>query len=214
MAAMSVSEEDAKLASQCLDLCQTLAGKSLAFSFSLTIGSSFSFSVDTRGKEVLVPQRKKKTPSTLRRDARRREELLKKKLNASTVISSQSEQASAKEAEVQRKAPPVVHHHPSPPASSERRQVTVVGREKVLPSFTQLDGEEDVSLLCAAEKEENIIVMEETWFDDPPFSELYKVPPAKVRHPDPDFGIGTYVRTNTDSGNFLYEFQNVDWVEV
>ena len=206
MTAMSVSEEDAKLASQCLDLCQTLAGKSLTFSFSLTIGSSFSFSVDTRGKEVLVPQRKKKTPSTLRRDARRREELLKKKLNASTVISSQSEQASAKEVEVPRKAPPVVHHHPSPPASSERRQVTVVGREKVLPSFTQLDGEEDVSLLCAAEKE--------TWFDDPPFSELYKVPPAKVRHPDPDFGIGTYVRTNSDSGNFLYEFQNGHWVEV
>ena len=214
MAAMSVSEEDAKLASQCLDLCQTLAGKSLTFSFSLTIGSSFSFSMDTRGKEVLVPHRKKKTPSTLRRDARRREELLKKKLNTSTVISSQSEQASAKEVEVPRKAPPVVHHHPSPPASSERRQVTVVGREKVLPSFTQLDGEEDLSLLCAAEKEENIIAMEETWFDDPPFSELYKVPPAKVRHPDPDFGIGTYVRTNSDSGNFLYEFQNGHWVEV
>ena len=161
-----------------------------------------------------MPHRKKKTPSTLRRDARRREELLKKKLNTSTVISSQSEQASAKEVEVPRKAPPVVHHHPSPPASSERRQVTVVGREKVLPSFTQLDGEEDLSLLCAAEKEENIIAMEETWFDDPPFSELYKVPPAKVRHPDPDFGIGTYVRTNSDSGNFLYEFQNGHWVEV
>ena len=74
--------------------------------------------------------------------------------------------------------------------------------------------EGDVSLLCAAEKEEVIIAMEETWFDDLPFSELYKVPPAKVRHPDPDFGIGTYVRTNSDSGNFLYEFQNGDWLEV
>ena len=85
MAAMSVSEEDAKLASQCLDLCQTLAGKSLAFSFSLTVGSSFSFSVDTRGKEVSTLQKKKKTPSTLRRDARRREEFLRKKLNAPTA---------------------------------------------------------------------------------------------------------------------------------
>ena len=214
MAAMSVQEEDARLVSQCLEFCQTLAGKPQTFSFSLTIGSHFSFSVDTRGKEVLVPKRKKKTPSTLRRDARRREGFLKKKSAASTEISSQCEQVSEKEAEVPRKAQTVLHHHPSPPASSERRQVTVVGREKVLPSFTQLDGEEDVSLLCAAEKEENIIAMEETWFDDPPFSELYKVPPAKVRHPDPDFGIGTYVRTNTDSGNFLYEFQNGDWVEV
>ena len=140
MAVMSVSEEDAKLASQCLDLCQTLAGKSLAFSFSLTIGSSFSFSVDTRGKEVLVPQRKKKTPSTLRRNARRREELLKKKLNASTAISPQSEQASTKEAEVLRKAPPVLHHHPSPSASSKRGHVVVVGREKAMLSFNQLDG--------------------------------------------------------------------------
>ena len=99
MAAMPVCEEDAKLASQCLDFCQTLAGKSLTFSFSLTIGSSFSFSVDTMEKEVLVPQRKKKTPSTLRRDARRREELLKKKLKTSTV-NPPSEQASVQEAEV------------------------------------------------------------------------------------------------------------------
>ena len=86
MAAMSqLSEEDAKLASQCLDICQTLAGKSLPFSFSFNIGPNFSFSVDTRGKEILAPQKKKKTPSTLRRDARRREELLRKKLNAPTV---------------------------------------------------------------------------------------------------------------------------------
>ena len=161
MAAMPVQEEDAQLVSQCLEFCQTLAGKPQTFSFSLTIGSHFSFSVDTRGKEVLAPKRKKKTPSTLRRDARRREELLKKKFAASTEI--KCEQVSEKEAEVPRKAQTVLHHHPSPPASSERRQVTVVGREKVLPSFTQLDGEEDLSLLCAAEKEENIIAMEETF---------------------------------------------------
>ena len=85
MTAMSqLSEEDAKLASQCLDICQTLAGKSLPFSFSFNIRPNFSFSVDTRGKEVSIPQKKKKTPSTLRRDARRREELLRKKLIAPT----------------------------------------------------------------------------------------------------------------------------------
>ena len=80
MTAMShLSEEDAKLASQCLEICQTLAGKSLSFSFSFNIGPNFSFSVDTRGKEVLASPKKKKTPSTLRRDARRRDEFLKKK---------------------------------------------------------------------------------------------------------------------------------------
>ena len=86
MTAMSqLSEEDAKLASQCLDICQTLAGKSLPFSFSFNIGPNFSFSVDTRGKEVSTLQKKKKTPSTLRRDARRREDFLNQKLNAPTA---------------------------------------------------------------------------------------------------------------------------------
>ena len=88
-AAMSqLSQEDAKLASQCLEICQTLAGKSLPFAFCINIGSNFSFSVDTRGKEVEVlanSKRKKKTPSTLRRDARRREDFLNKKLNAPTA---------------------------------------------------------------------------------------------------------------------------------
>ena len=79
-----LSEEDAKLASQCLEICQTLAGKSLSFSFSFSIGPNFSFSVDTRGKEVLASPKRKKTPSTLRRDARRRDEFLKKKQNAQT----------------------------------------------------------------------------------------------------------------------------------
>ena len=85
MAAMTMlCEEDAKLASQCLEICKTLAGKSLPFSFSVNIGPNFSFSVDTRGveEEVLANRKKKKTPSTLRRDARRREEYLRKKLNS------------------------------------------------------------------------------------------------------------------------------------
>ena len=91
-------EEDAKLVSQCLDFCQTLAGKSLSFSFSLTIGTNFSFSVDTMGKGALAPKEKKKktTPSAMRRNARRREEFL----NTSTEKSSQEEPAAAKEAEV------------------------------------------------------------------------------------------------------------------
>ena len=165
----------------------------------------------------MVPQRKKKTPSTLRRDARRREELLKKKLNASTVNSSQSEQASAKEAEAPKKAPTVLQHHPSPPSSSERRQVIVVGREKAVPSFNQLDGQEDMSLLDAApsseEKKEDIVALE-TWPCDPLFCERYKVPPRKVRHFEPVLGIGTFERIDEKSGNFVYEFENGHLIEL
>ena len=157
----------------------------------------------------MASPRKKKTPSTLRRDARRREELLKKKLNASTVENfSQSEQASAKEAEAPKKAPTVLQHHPSPPSSSERRQVIVVGREKAVPSFNQLDGQEDVP--TSTEVEEDII---DVLPDDPALSETHKVPPAKVRHPD--YGIGTFVEIDSKSANFVYEFPNCSYlVEV
>ena len=83
--AATPSKEDALLVSQCLDFCQMLAGKSIPFSFCLKVGHN-SFSVDTRGKEVLAnPKKKKKTPSTLRRDARSREDFLNQKLNAPTA---------------------------------------------------------------------------------------------------------------------------------
>ena len=54
-------KEDAFLASQCLDFCQMLAGKSLSFSFSLKIGTNFSFSLDTRGGSFVF--RKEETNS-------------------------------------------------------------------------------------------------------------------------------------------------------
>ena len=142
--------EYAMLVTQCLDFCQTLAGKSLTFSFSLTIGTSFSFSVDTSGKGAVAPKKKKKklTPSTQRRNARRREEFLKRKVNASTDVrsSSESEPVSDKEAE----APEVLHHHPSPPPSSERRQVISVGREKARSTFSQLDGDPPATHVTAS----------------------------------------------------------------
>ena len=137
---MAAVTEDSSLASQCLDFCQMLAGKSLSFSFSLTVGTNFSFSLETRGKGALPSPKKKKkpTPSTLRRNARRREEFLKKKL-APTAEESQQE-VSVEEAETPGKAPTVLHHHQSPSPSSGRRKVTTVGREKGVPTFSQLDG--------------------------------------------------------------------------
>ena len=140
---MPLSGEHAKLSSQCLEFCQTLADKSLTFSFSLTIGSSFSFSVDTRGKEVLAPKRKKKTPSTLRRDARRREELLKKKSNASTAENfSQTQQVSAKEAEAELLPSPEKERGPQAP-----------GELQMSPNHVQreeLSEEEGASAACKA----------------------------------------------------------------
>ena len=109
-----------------------LAGKSLSFSFSLKIGTNFSFSLDTRGEAALSSAKKKQTPSTLRRNARRREEFLRKKLASPAPVSE-------KGTEALQKAPTSLHHHPSPPPSSGRRQVITVGKGTV-PSFNQLDG--------------------------------------------------------------------------
>ena len=84
MTAMLGKEDKSALVSQCLDFCQTLAGKSLTFSFALSLGDSFSFSLETSEKEAVASKTKKKTPSTLKRDARRRNEFVKKKLEVST----------------------------------------------------------------------------------------------------------------------------------
>ena len=146
---MAAVTEDSSLASQCLDFCQMLAGKSLSFSFSLTVGTNFSFSLETRGKgAVSSPKKKKKpTPSTLRRNARRREEFLKKKL-APTAEKSHQE-VSEEETKSPGEALTVLCHHPSPAPSSERRKVITVGREKEVPTFSQLDGATPASALVA-----------------------------------------------------------------
>ena len=91
---MTMSGEHSSLATQCLAFCQALASQGKAFHISLTIGSDFCFSLDTREKtppakpktppvkerttSAKGEDRKKKSPSTLRRNAERREEFLKK----------------------------------------------------------------------------------------------------------------------------------------
>ena len=133
MAAMPFAtdgHEDAMLASQCLDFCKMLTGKSITFSFSLTTRTGFSFSVDSRGKEELAPKKKKKaTPSTMRRNARRRAQFLKKKLDASTVEkSSQGEPAAVNATEAPPKAPAL----PSPEKErGSQRSPIHVQREEV-----------------------------------------------------------------------------------
>ena len=72
---------DSSLASRCMDFCQALASQNKSFTFSLTIGSTFAFSLDT--KESCFPPAakavKRKSPSAIRRNTRRRAEFLKKK---------------------------------------------------------------------------------------------------------------------------------------
>ena len=72
---MAGVEVDSSLLSQCLDFCQALASQGHAFNLSVAIGASFTFSLDTRSKDVASQVTKKKaSPSTLWRNTKRREE--------------------------------------------------------------------------------------------------------------------------------------------
>ena len=79
MAAPEMGEDKSNLASQCMAFCQALASKGQIFSFTLKLGSSFAFSLDTRGNGTSSLTKKRKSPSTQRRNARRRAEFLAKK---------------------------------------------------------------------------------------------------------------------------------------
>ena len=105
---------------------------------------------------------------------------------------------------------------PSPPASDGRRLVVSVGKGERLPSFSQLDGQDDATLSSstAAEVEDDIFDVGEAERDVTPLCERFEVPPAKVRSSKPAWGIGTFEEIDKDSGNFVYKFQNGDLVEV
>ena len=69
----AVDEVNSSLASKCMEFCQALASQGQTFHFSLNMGPTFSFSLDTRGKAVNGPVKKKESPSAQRRNARRKE---------------------------------------------------------------------------------------------------------------------------------------------
>ena len=75
----AVGEADSTLVSKCMAFCQALASKGQTISFSLNVGPSFTFSLDTRGNGSTTLSKKRKTPSTQRRNSRRRAEFLAKK---------------------------------------------------------------------------------------------------------------------------------------
>ena len=115
-----VSGEDTPLANKCFDFCKALASQGMAFSFSLTLGSNFSFSLETR---EMAPHSvckdkawKKKSPSTIRRNVRRREAFLQKKQSPAVDPARP------------------LNILPSPTDSSGRRQVVSLGFPLHLPS--------------------------------------------------------------------------------
>ena len=93
---MTAMESENSLASKCLDLCQTLASQGQAFTLTVTIGSTFNFSMGSCSQESPAAkakgEAKKKSPSTRRRDARRRKEFLKRKDSTDATLAGKDAQ--------------------------------------------------------------------------------------------------------------------------
>ena len=87
------------LTTQCLEFCQALASQGQAFSFALTIGSTFSFSLDNREKTsfIKVNLKKKPSPSTVIRNQKRREEFLKDNSNNAKPVNLETSGQPAKD---------------------------------------------------------------------------------------------------------------------
>ena len=84
----AVIENSSSLATQCLEFCQALERQGKDFKLSITIGSTFTFSLDSRVGKATLPKKVKqrKSPSTLKRNAKRREEFLAKKSTSTSVV--------------------------------------------------------------------------------------------------------------------------------
>ena len=93
----SLDEVDSTMANKCLDICQALTSQGKTFNFTLKIGSSFNFSLDTRVKNTSLEIVKKKlSPSSIRRNARRKDEFLKRKAEVlkTTEVNADMEKSS------------------------------------------------------------------------------------------------------------------------
>ena len=133
-ASVPSSGGNSSLAIKCMDFCHALASQGKAFSFTLSVGSDFSFSLDARDKKQAAPvltaevKKKKLSPSQVRRNARRRQEFLKRK--SETLGKGNLGSPAAVEG---------IPCAPAPPCAS-RRLVTKLRRRANTWTFSQLDG--------------------------------------------------------------------------
>ena len=95
---MSSEGEHFVMANKCLEFCQALASQGQKFSFSLTTGCNFNFSLDTKENNTSLESsrvttfqhsvKKKLSPSQLRRNMKRKQDFLKQKSEKSKTLQS------------------------------------------------------------------------------------------------------------------------------
>ena len=114
-------------------------------------------------------------------------------------------------------APKPLNILPSPPASDGQRLVVSVGRGERLPSFIQLDGQDDAisSPSSSAEVEDDIpvLVLGGVRGASCSFSKRYSAPPERVRHPVR--GLVTFDEARRDRKDvFMYVNTSSDYTWV
>ena len=201
------SGENSSLAIKCMDFCHALASQGMAFSFSLSVGSDFSFSLDARDKKEAIPvltaevTKKKLSPSQVRRNARRRQEFLKRKSETSGKEKLRS---------------PVVGGIPPAPAQPfpSSRLVTKLRRRANTWTFSQLDGAlpSPPSSPSGRPKESESEVASPTSLS-PPLSSTATSPPSTTAEPPPaarsrprggfDYYSLVYIRTSIEGAYSL-----------
>ena len=125
--------ECAPLAAQCMEFCRQLESQGRAFKFSLTVGTNFAFTLDTReettySKEV---RKKKLSPSSIRRNERRKKEFLDKK----SLPSEKKPEAAAKKPEVSVNRPEVSVKKPE---DAEKKMETAVNKLEAVQKRSEI----------------------------------------------------------------------------
>ena len=94
--------ECAPLAAKCMEFCRHLESQGRAFKFSLSVGTNFDFTLDTREEVTFSKEVKKKaSPSTMRRNVKRKELFLKKKCLTPSVAEKVSPNGASEEEAVE-----------------------------------------------------------------------------------------------------------------
>ena len=208
-----VVSEESSLASKCMEFCQALASQEKAFSFSLKIGDTFSFSLDTKEKAP-APQARKVSPSTQKRNYLRRQKFLASKAkpqnealeepadisvsldanDSQDVTLSQNEDLSASTFRCDQ-----CDYYTR---TSRGLKMHVSKQHKI----SQLDGEDEVLEDSISDKPEEptILGMQENGFSKLEMIDSDETPPSKVIHPR--LGLGTSPRRHEDKTHIEYSF--------
>jgi len=175
MSEAKMGDKYATLATQCTEFCRHLDAQGRYFKFSISIGSDFTFSLDTKEEATTIKEvrKKKLSPSSLRRNERRKLEFLNKK-----STSSETKESSEKKTETSEKKA----------EASEKKAETSEKRAETTEKKSELSGmkPEDSEAVKANVKEKETAPQ--------PWRRTSRPSKAgKVQVPSPDYLAGTAI---------------------